>query len=172
MNGTESDIRLCSRKTVSWCGANCGARAVVVRGQPWRRVLQGLIRFLHRAHARLTRGLRWTHAAHARLTPDLRGSLTAYAGPTRLTRDSLTALTRLTPGSQQQAESSLHERMRRLQSLCSVVEKITVPGMRAPRSGDQPPQAVRFSSGHSGSVTESMVKPAATSRRTQSLIVR
>ena len=57
-------------------------------------------------------------------------------------------------------------------TLVRVVEKIAVPGMSAPRSGDQPPQAVRFSSGHSGSGTESIVKPASTRRRTQSLIVR
>lgn len=50
--------------------------------------------------------------------------------------------------------------------------KMAVPGMSRPRSGLQPPQIRSCSSGHSGSTRSRSSKPAATTSRTRSPIVR
>ena len=46
--------------------------------------------------------------------------------------------------------------------------KIAVPGIRAPRSGDQPPHSWSFHAGHSGSTRSTSRKPPATTSRTRS----
>lgn len=50
--------------------------------------------------------------------------------------------------------------------------KIALPGIRLPRSGDQPPHSEVFQTGHSGSTRSTRRKPPATTSRTRSPIVR